>query len=637
MVLGDKKPYSSRELKDPIDNEVASSVLRDGNISLGFSHLASRIVRDWQLYGPLRFDAMPYAGTPLGPDGYIRLLTLEPGTPEDPVRCELSVEPIDNLPPFEAISYTWGNPERRTPIVVAGETFKVTVNLASALRYLRYPDRPRVIWVDALCIDQRNTLEVNNQVRHMVNIYASATGVLAWLGPSDSSILQAFDALRTISEVITPEEITALTALFQRPYWTRLWVVQELVLAPSVLFVSGQEYLPWTVVDRFFHAPSGGGRAPFDLLPPVLRNTAYRLRHIWHAREITHQGSYLTFSQLINKYNPCRCSETKDYIYSLLGLARPSTPIHELIYPDYTERTSTEDVFRDATAAAILEDQNLNVLCLVRRHSEHNVDEMSRPLPLRLSWVGDWSCVRVIRPLIEPDSIKQPYTAYLPGSFTYEDNLALKDVGVLKIRGAIFDYLGIVQKEVDPLSEGWEEGVKSWEPLDIERYQYPSGEDAVNAFWRTLIMDDCFASFHKVHERLGSQQVAEYRDLYLQWRFGALGDKRQPDELSFATCIRWGPALNTLAGWTFGVTRKGYFARVQPDVQEGDITTLVRGSAVPFILRSVDITDYMPDAKDLVPAGKAWRLMGTAYVHGIMDGEAITQKTLSPEQDFYLV
>jgi hypothetical protein len=374
---------------------------------------------------------------------------------------------------------------------------------------------------------------------------------------------------------------------------------------------------------------------PFDILPQALRETVYRLRHIWHARDIVTGGSHLTFSQLLNKYNPCRCSEPKDYVYSLLGLAPSSSAIHQLIQPDYTSEMSIEDVFRDATAAAILEDQSLNVLCLVRRHSDHNLGNIPRPLPIQNSWVGDWSCVRVIRPLIEPDNAEQLYAAYKSGCFSNEESLALKDIGVLKVRGAIFDKLDVVKKETNPLTEGWEEDVKSWEPPNIQGYHYPSGEDAVDAFWRTLIMDDSFASFYKVHERLTPQRTDEYRDLYLRWRYGRVGDLKE-DGRSFAQCVLWGPALNTLAGWTFAVMRNGYFARVQPDAKQDDMVVLLQGSAVPVILRPVNIAEYRQEG-DRIQVDSAWRLIGTAYVHGIMDGEAVTNGLLLPEQDFHIV
>jgi hypothetical protein len=604
---------------------------KDAVVPSRFSHLASRIVRDWQRFGQHTND-MPYFGTPLDTQGSIRLLVLEPGAIDDAVICELSLENIRDLPPFEALSYTWGDPEQRTPITIAGETFQVTANLATALRYLRHSDRPRLLWVDALCINQRNALEVNAQIQYMVDIYGSASSVLAWLGPDDGSVCSAFNAIRTVADTISPEDVSLLTEIFSRPYWTRLWVVQELVLARDIQFVCGREYLPWETVDRFYGSAPANGKTPFDILPGALRHLAYRLRHIWHARQIIIEGERLSFSQLLNKYNPCRCSEPKDYVYSLLGLAAPFTAIHQLIQPDYTTETSTEEVFRDATAATIIEDQNLNILCLVRRHWDHSIDSPPRLLSVKTSWVGDWSCVRAIRPLIEPDNSEQLYSVYESGSFSEEDNLLHKNDGILRTHGAIFDTLGVVRPQVSPLAQDWEHKVQSWEPPNIQTYQYPTGEDPIDAFWRTLIFDDGFTLFHQIHARLTLQQKDEYRKLYLQWRYGVF-DSNRLDSRSFARSIRWSPLLQ---GWTFAVTRKRYFARLQPDAESGDVVVLLRGGAVPFILRPV-INNDLGEKGDVIHKGGAWRLIGTAYVHGIMDGEAMASMTLSAEQDFYIV
>ncbi|KAI0150179.1 heterokaryon incompatibility protein-domain-containing protein [Xylariaceae sp. FL1272] len=602
--------------------------------SLGLSHLALRLWRDSQRYGTYA-NTMPYFSSALCADTCIRMITLHPGDLDDPISCELSVEPLNDLPPFEALSYSWGDPELRTPIIVSGQAFKVTVNLATALHYLRYPDRPRLLWVDAICIDQRNAQEINVQVRHMVDIYGRAAGVLAWLGPDSGFAGPAFEILRTISDRVSHGEIELLTALFSQPYWTRLWIVQELVLARELQFVCGYEYLSWAAIHRFFDHKLSSGATPFDTLPQSLRTVAYRLRHIWHARNIRSMGRNLTFSQLLNKYNPCRCSEIKDYVYSLLGLAQRTSAIHRFIQPDYTDTTSTEDVFRNATASAILEDQNLNVLCLVRRYSCHNPDNITSPVAISNSWVGDWSCVRVIRPLIEPDDAKQLYSAYKPGRFSEQDNLDLKDIGVLKVYGAVVDTLDAVSVEANPLSEDWEACVQSWEPSNIQVYQYPSQESAEDAFWRTLIMDDCFAPFHRKHERVVSSHMDDYRELYRRWRYHD-GDNHPDDNRSFADCIRWGAGLNTLAGWTFATTKKGFFARVQPDAEEGDMVVLLQGSSVPFVLRPFTELDHR-NVKEPTLVENALKMIGTAYVHGIMDGEAVTNGLLSTQQAFHLV
>lgn len=84
--------------------------------------------------------------------------------------------------PYEALSYTWGSPETTRHIVLNGKRFSCTENLYSALRYLRLEEEERILWIDAICIDQGYIAECNHQVGHMASIYRDAEKVIFWLG-----------------------------------------------------------------------------------------------------------------------------------------------------------------------------------------------------------------------------------------------------------------------------------------------------------------------------------------------------------------------------------------------------------------------------------------------------------------------
>jgi hypothetical protein len=116
----------------------------------------------------------------------IRLLRLFPAASlgED-IKCELFNTTLDakNIVGFEALSYTWGDPETTSPITLHGKPHHITKNLEVALRHLRYPERERTLWVDALCINQSDFLEENQQVLQMKDIYGGgAQRVVVWLG-----------------------------------------------------------------------------------------------------------------------------------------------------------------------------------------------------------------------------------------------------------------------------------------------------------------------------------------------------------------------------------------------------------------------------------------------------------------------
>lgn len=116
----------------------------------------------------------------------IRLVVLEPGRGDDPIRCRLTHVSLDDNPKYEALSYAWGDPSTTVPMYLEDEIFTVTASLEAALSNLRDGSlenpRERVLWIDAVCINQFYVLEKNHQVRQMGNIYKHAVRVLIWIG-----------------------------------------------------------------------------------------------------------------------------------------------------------------------------------------------------------------------------------------------------------------------------------------------------------------------------------------------------------------------------------------------------------------------------------------------------------------------
>jgi hypothetical protein len=126
----------------------------------------------------------------------IRLLRLLPGAHAAmKVECELFHAQIGTAaqPPYEALSYTWGDAAQTVDIGLSGSAFPATVNLEAALRALRRPDSERVLWVDAVCINQDDLREQGAQVRMMWDIYRAADCVVVWLGPGDGDTAIAMD------------------------------------------------------------------------------------------------------------------------------------------------------------------------------------------------------------------------------------------------------------------------------------------------------------------------------------------------------------------------------------------------------------------------------------------------------------
>src|SRR5277367_382118 len=116
------------------------------------------------------------------PANSIRLLTLSPGKNDDAIQCGLLIHDMINATAYEALSYVWGNVADTQSITCNQKSLHITTNLASGLRCLRHEFLARILWIDQICINQKNTTERSQQVNIMGYIYRQAQLVVMWLG-----------------------------------------------------------------------------------------------------------------------------------------------------------------------------------------------------------------------------------------------------------------------------------------------------------------------------------------------------------------------------------------------------------------------------------------------------------------------
>jgi hypothetical protein len=120
----------------------------------------------------------------------IRLLELLPSPDfHSEIHCRIFHSSLDNHPPYEALSYVWGDSKATTSIQAHGRPHQVTTNLELALRYLQLPEERRVLWIDAICISQQDILEKNDQVALMRGINLGAEKVVDWLGEEEDAAI----------------------------------------------------------------------------------------------------------------------------------------------------------------------------------------------------------------------------------------------------------------------------------------------------------------------------------------------------------------------------------------------------------------------------------------------------------------
>jgi len=127
-----------------------------------------------------------YRHKPLYPQSF-RYLELLPGTKDDEIRYSLKLGDLRKPPEYEALSYTWGDPNVKVPSHCDGKLLHITPNLRDALQHLRHEKQKRLLWADAICIDQKNSLENAHRVSNIKKIYGNASRVIVWLGMDEPS------------------------------------------------------------------------------------------------------------------------------------------------------------------------------------------------------------------------------------------------------------------------------------------------------------------------------------------------------------------------------------------------------------------------------------------------------------------
>jgi hypothetical protein len=176
-----------------------------------------------------------------------RLLKLLPGDSQDPLRCELHVAAIiideglgveaqAEAVEYEALSYSWGRPERTALVDCNGMDLLIPPTAAEGLRQLRKESNPRWLWCDAICINQNDITEKAAQVKQMLRIFIKARTVVAWLGREIVGTLKLAEHLRGLEDkhkleiarmaanMHDPEMDETISELLSRPWFARTWV-----------------------------------------------------------------------------------------------------------------------------------------------------------------------------------------------------------------------------------------------------------------------------------------------------------------------------------------------------------------------------------------------------------------------------
>ena len=287
---------------------------------------------------------------------WIRVIELLPAA-EGIIKLELHNERLFSpLTRYEGVSYTWGNEEPTEAIMIGSQVVYIRPNLCAGLKRLRKVNQSRRLWVDAICIDQRDdrednpqkNREKNDQVRLMGEIYRRARRVLVWLGEAEGDNDLIFHKacsrnwwkLGVVGPSDTDAEYQLVSVILHRPYWNRTWIVQELLLAKRIVIHYGRYAAGWAAFAKLIFQGSDPPCAAYKWF-----KTIYRSRRHWHetsTREMTQ-----TLWDNLRQFNYTECKEPKDKIYAFLAISVP--PLGKrVLKPNYSSQVDIIDVFISA-------------------------------------------------------------------------------------------------------------------------------------------------------------------------------------------------------------------------------------------------------------------------------------------------
>jgi hypothetical protein len=431
---------------------------------------------------------------------YALSFQVENETNEDQSLAQVSV--------YEALSYIWGAEDNPLQVLIEISTstedmgevlieisgssnppkyakLSVRQNLEGSLRHLRYTDTPRTLWIDAICINQDDISERGEQVSRMKDIFKSAERVMVWIGPATDDSQHAMQTLNYLGRQVVhskartcapaPDAVErtwfqatvrlpfddktwkAIGDLLRRPWFERLWVVQEAHLARKGVFLCGNDELDWLTF-RYAILVFWYNKASLSSWPSTMRLIGQLVESMPEKHPI---------SDLLYQVYGRACTDPRDRVYGIHGLFPRS--FQKLIQPDYS--LTVGDVYKTLVIAHINFCQRLESLRLCHPNRSQGIE-----CP---SWVPDLSSALNISRRMD-----WQFAAGYSSSQAYFDS-----PNVLNVTGI---HCATVTHTYQPLPKSLEvleslRLVREWEPEDLDSGSYPTGESVRDAYARLLL------------------------------------------------------------------------------------------------------------------------------------------------------
>ncbi|KAI4859892.1 HET-domain-containing protein [Hypoxylon rubiginosum] len=267
------------------------------------------------------------------PQNSLRLVELSPELKDARPQLSIKAYTRDKAPDYVCMSYCWGSePESESEFLfVNGHKFASRPNLFQLLLYLRHHCREyrewQYFWIDAICIDQSNVEEKTEQVSRMDETYRNAMTTAAWLGMPDGSEDKELPGRDHRTKLSSPAFVDKIIG---SPYWSRIWIVQELILAREIILLFGHFRLPWKMVWSILQAWSTVGKSKWR------HSAAANLVYLGIGASYT-QKHGRALGELMRFLEHSEATDPRDRVFALLGLMEgEERKLLGTIFPDYT-------------------------------------------------------------------------------------------------------------------------------------------------------------------------------------------------------------------------------------------------------------------------------------------------------------
>ncbi|KAF4960743.1 hypothetical protein FSARC_10372 [Fusarium sarcochroum] len=557
----------------------------------------------------------------------IRLLRLDYGSPEEHTHLKLSFERVfltnPDLPPFVALSYAWGDLTKTSPLCVSKEDIPATSNLHQVIQTLSASRFDQLLWVDALCINQEDQHERASQVTLMGDIYSRATYVLAFLSPESVPFDLGLDFIEraasdpglhfdpslsphtTVLGLNIADKVVqdSLIGFFAAPWWTRLWTVQEFLLAQEVRFQCGQRLINAKVVQhscKTWIAHEKGccwaaGRARKGNIHGFIDNPSeanggltlfaaiVRMKHLI---DISGIGKFNTtdFLTAISLFRTRHCSNPHDRIFGLMGLRLPGSDIKNALPVDYSMPVNF--LYRDLAMTLIEKSQTLDVLS----HVLHGPGLRNRTEDLP-SWTPDWGATM-------GDDYHLQFVERTDKMLNLDKAGDMTPEWRLDSSGCVITR-GLQIAKIEATAPGYPTGAPGstlkGKPL-IDKWRQLAGlpiGPEVSAYEDT-VQDKREQAFQKticggIVRNFGSHSFPEAYQRWTEWfshaELESLPARSKEATRGFNGCVR----MATL-GRSVIRTEDGHMGIGPESARMGDLVFFLPGGKVPFVLRKVGLS-----------------------------------------------